>query len=1389
MSKQLYINDKRVFIDEEKTYFPFSYTINDLETVNVINIPGSKTIEIPRCPVNDEIFGYIGEFSRITISSDDDKANIMFNQTKKCYYKLYSDSELVSNGLVIVTSLTPNTFEIQLKDELMDKLEELNDVYLNELDIYNSSNNIISFPSNVLNVRDHLLSTDLIPTFNIKEFDLPKDKLICKDSETNKLSSITLPTECSPLQARTYKNYEVDYVMPINSLINTINHNGYNINVDNKVSPFFKEVNVLCNKPTNISISEFGNVSPSTELSVTATTQPPTNSNTAARLLTKVLLNGDHSINKNGTYYIKLDVNIDVTNPYSNIDNLYSIHYGNELKQSTITRYVYALTGVPANTNEVIAQTGDYIGDYWIDIELAKTYLVDPNNGITYKPQLFRYKIKLLLNKNCWFNFDTKTCHINTIVPISTDFYYSLFNGDVAYLDIRTTNRNPDDANEVTYLFGTFSTSVITTNQSTYTFKNLDFRTGDIIKGQTILPKVSVKDFIINTCKFFNLGLTVKNNALYIFKKVYSKSNLVPILDTIDNTDLGLISFNKLILSTNISSDQLMDDYKTNTDKKYGEQIINTGYSIKETKKEVNFEVSVPFLMDDYNAYAYDSYCKCYSGGYNINNHGNIYGLNDKLVFGFLNRVENNPPTKFSNALSVVNDSTLEIKNIVHSSILNEVTDTEFQMYAPNITYFADSGEFKFNSADDVNYKTIDSYYTFSPYKIDTNGNVAISLEMNKPLYNYTSNIYDENYQDDKTLYSIFHKKMLTDKYNVNTNIIKAKMFLDGKVNPFLIYNIKNTNYIMSKLPEYDPTIPNMYEVELMKVNNVDNYINTFNPVKGEIELRNVTSIADSHITGEFEILFDGWTNINSKGICWTTGDTAYWRPDYVAVTNPSNISTFDTGALSNNTIYRLRAYIETDAGLTYSNQIEVRTLSTPYVSTTAITSIANTTAYSGGNSIIDNGSPITQKGICWGTSVNPTISGSYSINGSGNSDFTYQMTGLAENTTYYVRAYTTNSIGTSYGNQLSFKTLGLPIVETVSIVSITSSSCVVNTNVVSGAGHSIIERGICWDTTGTPNIGGDFTDNGTGTGTFATGIIGLIANTTYYARSYAINSVGISYGEIISFTTSMASEILVTTLGSPIVTSNSTATVKGNLTNTGGNLITQKGICYVKDPGIPLITDLAISTSAPRFQYMTINSQYGVWLNYKAAIEISAGAGSLINASRFKWTSIRANLWGYDNVGIVWNNTVINYSFDEADFVQYSIVGGQLQCDWYKLITIGSGYHDLMAEGYLPDTADDLFISLSGNYTDTITAYGSYMEFYEGFSNHMYSFSPNASLTPQIPDINDLLNYYNDDSLGEYTRYLTELLPDTTYYYRAYAKTDNNYIGYGDVYNFKTTI
>ena len=95
-----------------------------------------------------------------------------------------------------------------------------------------------------------------------------------------------------------------------------------------------------------------------------------------------------------------------------------------------------------------------------------------------------------------------------------------------------------------------------------------------------------------------------------------------------------------------------------------------------------------------------------------------------------------------------------------------------------------------------------------------------------------------------------------------------------------------------------------------------------------------------------------------------------------------------------------------------------------PTVTTTAVTAIAQNTATSGGNVTSDGGATVTARGVCWGTSANPTIDSSKTTNGTGTSSFTSSLTGLAENTTYYLRAYATNSSGTSYGNEISFKTL-----------------------------------------------------------------------------------------------------------------------------------------------------------------------------------------------------------------------------------------------------------------------------------------------------------------------------------------------------------------------------
>jgi len=96
----------------------------------------------------------------------------------------------------------------------------------------------------------------------------------------------------------------------------------------------------------------------------------------------------------------------------------------------------------------------------------------------------------------------------------------------------------------------------------------------------------------------------------------------------------------------------------------------------------------------------------------------------------------------------------------------------------------------------------------------------------------------------------------------------------------------------------------------------------------------------------------------------------------------------------------------------------------TPTVSTSAISSITSSTAVSGGNVTADGGATVTERGVCYGTSQNPTLSNSKVISGSGTGSFTANLSNLVASTTYYVRAYAINTNGTVYGTQQSFTTL-----------------------------------------------------------------------------------------------------------------------------------------------------------------------------------------------------------------------------------------------------------------------------------------------------------------------------------------------------------------------------
>ena len=95
-----------------------------------------------------------------------------------------------------------------------------------------------------------------------------------------------------------------------------------------------------------------------------------------------------------------------------------------------------------------------------------------------------------------------------------------------------------------------------------------------------------------------------------------------------------------------------------------------------------------------------------------------------------------------------------------------------------------------------------------------------------------------------------------------------------------------------------------------------------------------------------------------------------------------------------------------------------------PTVSTDEVSNVSVTAATGGGNVISECGSAVTARGVCWSTTTGPTIALSTKTTETGTIGvFTSNLTNLASNTTYYVRAYATNSTGTSYGNEVSFKT------------------------------------------------------------------------------------------------------------------------------------------------------------------------------------------------------------------------------------------------------------------------------------------------------------------------------------------------------------------------------
>lgn len=289
---------------------------------------------------------------------------------------------------------------------------------------------------------------------------------------------------------------------------------------------------------------------------------------------------------------------------------------------------------------------------------------------------------------------------------------------------------------------------------------------------------------------------------------------------------------------------------------------------------------------------------------------------------------------------------------------------------------------------------------------------------------------------------------------------------------------------------------------------------------KPTIETNEIISITAFSANGGGSITYDGGENATARGVCYATISNPTTANSVVNSNTVSNYFSATIQPLLPNTTYYLKAFASNSAGIGYGNEISFKTLSTiPTITTATASNITSSSASTGGNVTSDGGVNVTSRGICFSTSQNPTIFNTLVPMGMGAGAFAVNMIGLQPFTTYYLRAYATNSVGIAYGAQINFTTsASLATLTTNTASSITTSSAISGGNITSSGGTTITSRGVCWSsTTSTPTISNPKTTDGSGLGSFSSSLTGLSANTTYYVRSYASNGMGTSYGNMSS--------------------------------------------------------------------------------------------------------------------------------------------------------------------------------------------------------------------------------------------------------------------------------
>lgn len=429
------------------------------------------------------------------------------------------------------------------------------------------------------------------------------------------------------------------------------------------------------------------------------------------------------------------------------------------------------------------------------------------------------------------------------------------------------------------------------------------------------------------------------------------------------------------------------------------------------------------------------------------------------------------------------------------------------------------------------------------------------------------------------------------------------------------------------------------------------------------------------------EVVNDGGGAITNRGICYSVDSNPTILNNIIINNGFIGIYESRVENLQPNTIYYFRAYAQNNYGISYGGNIRVITTNIkanlPEITTKTISSITDISAVSGGNISNDGGSSIISRGICYSLSQNVSLNDEIVYSGIGIGDFSCSLVNLESNTTYFVRSFAINSIGTAYGSIMSFKTAvltsQLATLKTNNASSITTNSAVCGGDITNNGGSAVISRGLCYSLSQSPTLSDNVIYSGNGSGNYTANLTGLNSSTTYYIRAFATNGNGTAFGNQVSLTTLNPPPVLVYTNNCNSLNSISSlysgmngTTAPWGLTSNGYN-----GGCWVApDPNKAGNLGTAVGTHFVEFsKTFTKNGYIVFWLNtnnpgYNNILPniyidgVSQGNPTMIGGqvSSFYFMQVKTDdiSAGSHTIKIEFTGSYYDFYIDELNFYEY---------------------------------------------------------------------------------------------------------------------------------------